>query len=482
MNIANWDPAQQVLVVDLDDTLIQTDSLFEMFWSACAVDWRTPFVAAAALSRGRLALKHRLAEIVRIDAVHLPYNPDVLEMIRSWRASGGRTALVTASVQQTADAVAAHLGLFDEAHGSGREANLKGENKARFLERTFGAEGRGYAYVGNGPEDFPVWEKAARAITVNPSQAFRDRVDAMGKETLHLPADKPRLKDYVRALRPHQWLKNVLVFAPMLAAHQFTLDALLQACLAFIAFSLVASSTYVLNDLLDLAADREHPRKWLRPFASGAIRVVHGLWMVPALGLLGAGAALLSGPPLFAILLAYFAATTLYSFWLKRMVVIDICALAVLYTMRIFAGGLATGIPVSVWLLTFSIFFFFALAAVKRQAELVDGVASGAVTARGRGYRVDDLEVVGNIVVSSGMVSVMVLGLYANSEPVRRLYSTPEALWGVCLVLMFWMNRVAILTHRGQMHDDPLVFALRDTVSRSCLLLVALLGAAGALL
>lgn len=480
MSIANWDPAKLTLVVDLDDTLIQTDSLFENFWAACAVKWYTPFLAALALLGGPLALKQRLAGIIRLDPAHLPYNDDVLEMIQRWRERGGKIALVTASLQSTADAIAGHLGLFDEVHGSGHGVNLKGASKARFLDEQFGATG--YSYIGDGPADLPVWEKAAHAVTVNPSRMFRARVDALGKQATHLSAEPARIKDYLRALRPHQWLKNVLVFVPLVAGHQFNQAALVHALLAFIAFSFVASSTYVLNDLLDLAADRAHPRKRNRPFASGAVPIRHGTWMAPALAVLGGLVALASGPGLFAVLIGYFILTTAYSFWLKRMVAIDICMLTLLYTIRIMAGSIATGIPASVWLLAFSTFFFFSLAAVKRQAELVDGIASGATKAHGRGYHVDDLAVVGNIVTSSGLLSVLVLALYANSEPVQLLYRTPEFLWGVCLVLLFWISRIAILTHRGQMHDDPLVFAARDRISQCCVLAVGALALAGALL
>jgi 4-hydroxybenzoate polyprenyltransferase/phosphoserine phosphatase len=477
MSIANWDPAKLILIVDLDDTLIRTDSLFENFWSACSVKWDTPVAAALALPRGPLALKERLAAIKTLDPARLPYNQDVLELIRGWRRRGGRTALVTASVQATADAIAEHLGLFDEAHGSIGGVNLKGANKARFLEERFGSAG--YVYIGDAPADLPVWESANSAVTVNASTTFRSRVDALGKETAHLPAASPSARDYLQALRPHQWLKNLLIFAPVVAAHQLTPSALLQSLVAFFAFSLVASSTYVLNDLLDLAADRAHPRKRRRPFASGNVKVSHGTWMAPALGLLGGAVALLSGPKLLAMLLAYFVGTTAYSFWLKRMVVIDICVLAVLYTIRILAGSVATGIPTSMWLLAFSTFFFFSLASVKRQAELVDGMATGATKAHGRGYHVDDLPTVSNIAVASGMVSVLVLALYANSEPVRRLYNTPEVLWGMCLILLFWNSRIAILTHRGQMHDDPVVFAARDRVSHCCILGVAAMALAG---
>lgn len=286
----------------------------------------------------------------------------------------------------------------------------------------------------------------------------------------------------LRLIRPHQWLKNLLIFVAMIAAHEITVSAFTKAFLAFVAFSLIASSTYVLNDLLDLNADRAHPRKRHRPLASGAVSVMQGTLLVPVLAAAGIAIAAQSGPDLLAVLLLYFVTTTAYSFKLKRIVVIDICMLAVLYTMRILAGSAATGVPSSVWLLAFSIFFFFSLAAVKRQAELVDGIAAGRVTAHGRGYHVSDLSIVSNIVVASGMVSVMVLALYANSQPVMRLYSRPEMLWGVCLVLLFWNSRIAILTNRGEMHDDPLVFAACDRVSQLCGLAILALAVAGTVL
>lgn len=476
MSIENWDPTKLTLVVDLDDTLIRTDSLFESFWAACSVKWHTPLVAASALLQGRLALKEKLAEIGRLDPARLPYNDEVLDLVRGWRERGGRTALVTASIQDTADSVADHLGLFDEAHGSGEGVNLKGAEKARFLQTRFTG---GYSYIGDTAADIPIWQHADEAVTVNPSKAFRARVDALGKETTHLTAGPLRARDYLRLLRPHQWMKNVLVFLPMLAGHQLTPATMLQSLLAFVAFSLVASSTYVLNDLLDLSADRAHPRKCRRPLASGAVKVSHGTWLAPGLGIAGGAVAWLSSPALFAMLAAYYVTTTLYSFRLKRLVVIDVCVLAVLYTMRLLAGSIATGIPASMWLLAFATFFFFSLAAVKRQAELVDGIASGTVRARGRGYHVDDLSIVSNMAVSSGMVSVLVLALYANSEPVRQLYGSAEFLWGVCLVLLFWNSRIAILTNRGQMHDDPLIFAARDPVSYGCVAAVGLLALAG---
>ena len=296
---------------------------------------------------------------------------------------------------------------------------------------------------------------------------------ALGTEAEHIISAPARRMPHLAALRPHQWLKNILVFVPLLTAQAFEMITMLQALLAFVAFSLVSSSGYVLNDLMDLRADRAHPRKQKRPLASGDLPIAHGTLMVPLL--MGAGLllALGDGLPLFGILAVYFVLTTVYSTALKRQAVVDICTLAGLYTLRIIAGGLATGIELSVWLLAFSMFFFFSMAAVKRQGELVDLQNRGATSARRRGYHVDDLPLVTQMATASGYVSLLVLALYLNSEAVRVNYSSPWLLWGICLVLLYWMSRIFLKTHRGLMHDDPIVYAVRDRSSRICIVLVA---------
>jgi len=290
------------------------------------------------------------------------------------------------------------------------------------------------------------------------------------------------LMPYAKVMRPHQWLKNALVFLPMLAGHRLDLAVAERSLLAFVAFSLVASGVYVVNDMVDVAADRLHPRKRLRPFASGAIPLAHGKWLAAALTLLGVLAALPLGSSFIAVLGLYVFATMAYSFVLKRKMIVDICMLAGLYTVRILAGAVATEIVLSIWMLAFAIFFFLALAAVKRQAELVDGVATGTVTAHGRGYHVDDLPLVSQMAVSSGYVSVLVLALYLNSPNVLELYSKPYLLWGVCPVLLYWISRTVMMAHRGLMHDDPVVFAVKDRTSQFCGVLVLVFAAGGALL
>jgi 4-hydroxybenzoate polyprenyltransferase len=276
-------------------------------------------------------------------------------------------------------------------------------------------------------------------------------------------------------MRPHQWLKNLLVFFPMIAGHVFTVETFLQGVLAFIAFGLVASSVYLLNDLLDLSADRAHPRKRARPLASGALPLIHGMVLVPVLLLCGMALALVLGPMFLAVLAGYYLLTVAYSLWLKRKMLIDICVLATLYTFRVIAGGVATDIPLSVWLLAFSAFFFLALAAVKRQAELVDASQRGVTIAPGRGYQVGDLPFVSQMAVSSGFVAVLVMMLYLNAPDVLSKYSNPWLLWGACLVLLYWVARMVLLAHRGHMDDDPVVYALRDPVSRVAILLMAVL-------
>jgi 4-hydroxybenzoate polyprenyltransferase/phosphoserine phosphatase len=470
---------REILVVDLDGTLLRSDMLYESFWSAFGRDWRSPFLSAAALSRGRASLKRHLATAAFIEASTLPYDRKVIAFIEEWRESGGRTALVTASDQALAQAIADHLGIFDEVHGSDGSLNLKGEKKGNVLEERFGK--KGFAYMGDAAADLPAWQRAAKAITVNAPAALRREAERVCETVEHLATEARSFKPYVKALRPHQWLKNVLVFVPMLGAHQLDGPTFLSSLLAFICFSLVASGTYVLNDLLDLSADRAHPRKRNRPLASGSIPIAHGTWMAAGLIILGAILAVFIGWNFVLVMAGYYLLTTAYSLHLKRRVVIDICVLAGLYTMRIVAGGVATAIPLSIWLLAFSVFFFLALAAVKRQAELIDSAERGNLKASGRGYHADDLPIISMIAIGAGYVSVLVMILYVNSPAVVELYARPEALWGVCAVLLYWITRTVLVAHRGGMHDDPVVYAAKDRISQVCLVIILAFVLGGAL-
>ena len=456
------------LVVDLDGTLIATDLLYESFWSALADSPLTIGAALTGLTDGRAALKARLAERACIDVTTLPYRSETLAYIERWRGRGGRTALVTAADRRLATAVADHLGLFDEVHGSDGATNLKGIAKADFLSTRFAS---GFAYIGDSRADAPVWQAAAQPVTVGANAELKA---AAGPDAVHIAVAQPRPQDYLRALRPHQWLKNILVFVPAIAAHDVSSGTLATLICAFLAYSLVASAVYVLNDLLDLSADRAHPRKRTRPFASGAVPISHATAMAPGLLLAGAGVALATGSMAFlATLGIYFLLTLAYSMRLKQMLLLDICTLAGLYTLRILAGGLAAEIEISFWLASFSIFIFLSLAAIKRQAELVDLAARNRTDAAGRAYRTDDLPVIAGLAMASGCTSVLVFALFLNDPSVAVLYGAPEVLWGAIPVLLYWIGRMVLLAHRGEMTDDPIVFALRDPASYVCGALLA---------
>lgn len=469
---------REILVVDLDGTLLRSDMLFESFWSAFGRDWRSPFLSIAALTGGRASLKRHLASASAIEAKTLPYDTQVITFIEAYRQSGGRTALVTASDHGYAKAIADHLGIFDEVHGSDGKLNLKGDQKGQFLEERFGL--KGFSYMGDALADLPVWKRAAKAVTVNAPAALRREAERVCDTVEHLATNTKSVKPYIKAMRPHQWMKNVLVFLPMLAAHQLDAPTLLLSLLAFACFSVVASSVYVLNDLLDLAADRAHPRKKKRPFASGSIPIAHGTWMAILLLITGSLLAVSISIEFLLTMVAYYLLTSAYSLNLKRRIVIDICVLAGLYTMRIIAGAVVTGLPLSVWLLAFSIFFFLSLAAVKRQAELIDSAERGKLNVSGRGYHVNDLPIISMIAIGAGYVSILVMMLYVNSPAVIELYALPEALWGVCAVLLYWITRTVMVAHRGSMHDDPVIYAAKDRISQMCVLIILAFMAGGA--
>ena len=459
-------PETRVLAVDLDGTLLQSDLLFETLWAGLARD------GVRALGwffgpDGRAGLKRRLAATADLDVTQLPYAETVIDYIRRWRAAGGRAVLITASDSELAQAVAEHLGLFDAVHGSDGQTNLKGATKAAFLARQYGQEG--YVYMGDAQADLPVWAGAAGIVTVNAGAGLRRAAERLGPPAEHLRGRPGGIRPWLRALRPHQWAKNILVFVPMVASHAFELSVLLQSLGAFIAFSLMASSVYVTNDLLDLAADRAHPRKRFRPLASGAIPIASGSVLGIVLLLVSLAIAALLGWLFFGALVLYYATTTAYSLYFKRRSVIDIWLLANLYTLRILAGAAATTIVPSAWLMAFAIFLFFSLAAVKRLAELVDLEARASTLSR-RGYDSADAMLVAMMAISSGYVSILVLALYVRTPSIEQLYSFAPALLGICLVLLYWISRMVMVTHRGQMHDDPLVFALRDRVSQICIL------------
>ena len=456
------DGKDPVLVVDLDGTLSRTDTLHE---ALVGVVSRKPAQIPgiiAALMRGKVAFKRRVADIHVMPGQGLPYDGTVIEVLQGAREEGRRTALVSASEQRQVDEVAAHLELFDDAFGTGPASagrNLGGRSKAEFLVQHYGR--KGFDYVGDSQTDLPVWSAARIAVTVGAGAALQKKAASANANVLHLaPVNgMARARAMMKALRPHQWSKNLLIFLPMLAAHDVT--SLPAALAAFVAFCLTASSVYLVNDLVDLQADRAHPRKRARPFASGDLPISLGVIMAPALVALAILMALFFTPVAFlACLLVYYVVTFAYSFWLKRKALLDVLTLAGLYTARIVAGAAACGVGLSPWMLGFSMFLFLALAAVKRQAELAQQAPGTRPAARG--YEAGDLPLLREIALASGFAAVVVFALYISSEDVLRLYSMPEMLWLICPLLLYWIGRMVLMTHRGWMADDPIVFAARD--------------------
>jgi 4-hydroxybenzoate polyprenyltransferase/phosphoserine phosphatase len=464
--------AERPLVVDLDGTLIRTDLLVESGFALLAdAPLRLPGVLASVVG-GRAAFKARVAAEAQLDLARLPFNEELLALLRAERARGRRIYLASASDMRFVRAVADELGLFDGVFASDGAINLKGAAKAAALCAAFGRGG--FDYAGNSTTDLEVWEQAGGVLAVNVSPALRRTVLRRFPAATILAPRRFDALDHLRALRPHQWLKNLLLLVPAFAAHKFDGAMVLACALAFVSFSLCASSVYLLNDLLDLRHDRQHRSKRHRPFAAGRVDLLHGaaMGLVALAGAIGIG--LLLPLPFLGVLAGYCVLTLAYSMTLKRQPILDVITLAGLYGVRIVAGGAAVAVDLSPWLLAFATFFFLCLALVKRSTELIDRLGRGVVDPPGRGYRVGDLAVLQTMAAASGYVAVLVFILYINSPSVAGLYADWERLWVIPGVLLYWVSRVLILTHRGEMHDDPVVFAARDRASLACAGLIAL--------
>jgi 4-hydroxybenzoate polyprenyltransferase len=464
------DAQAHALCVDLDGTLLNSDLLYESLLALLARHPLYLFLLPFWLLQGKAALKRQIAARVTLAPEHLPYNLRVLELLRT--TAQRPRVLCTASDALLVAPIAAHLGLFERVIASDGERNLSGAHKAQALVDAFGE--RGFDYVGNGKVDLAVWQYAAGAWVVNNDDGLARA--AAQRTTVHAHwSAPPRAGAWFKALRLHQWLKNLLVFVPLLTAHRFLEpEAVAQSLLAFAAFSLCASGVYVLNDLLDLSADRQHQRKRHRPFAAGRLPLLHGLLIAPLLTVCGLLVALACSPAFAGVLLIYYAATLAYSLRLKRVVMLDVVLLAGLYTVRIIGGTIAIDAELSFWLLAFSMFIFLSLALLKRYTELHAMLARGRTTASGRGYGVDDLPLLQSLGAAAGYIAVMVMALYINSPESIELYRNPKLLWFICPVLLYWVSRAWVIAHRGDMHDDPIVFAATDRPSQVVAVLCAL--------
>ena len=470
---ATLDRLDLPLCVDLDGTLIKTDLVWE---SLVRLLKRNPLyllVIPFWWIRGRAVLKRQLATRVKLDPATLPYNASFLAFLRQASHQGRRLVLVTASDALLAQAVAGYLGLFDEVLASDGKLNLRGRAKSEVLTARFGP--RGFDYAGNSTVDIPVWESAAAAVVVDSSPGLEEQAGQHARLGATFPREVSRLSAFVRALRPHHWVKNLIIFVPLLTSHQLSnLTLLARAGWAFAAFCLCASAVYMLNDLLDLDSDRQHPAKKARPFASGELPLAAGLVAVPLLLAAAVAFAATLSWSFVSMLACYFLLTTAYSWFLRQIALLDVFTLAGLYTVRLGAGGVATGVEISFWLWVFSMFIFLSLALVKRFVELLALSQQKEPNLRGRGYLGRDLELVASLGSSCGFLAVLVLALYVNSQDVLILYHRPKLLLLGCPILLFWISRVWLIAHRARMADDPIVFALRDWVSHLLGLLMLL--------
>ena len=453
------------LCVDLDGTLVASDTLWESLLLLLKNQPWKVLLLTTWLFKGKAFFKSQVAQSVDLNPAGLPYRENVLSFLRQEWESGREIILATASDQRIARSVAAHLGIFSAVISSNGKVNLSGQHKLHALKEHVGDQP--FDYIGNSSVDLPIWQSADESILVEPSSRLLNRARRVSSVGRVFPLEANRLLTLLKALRVQQWVKNLLLFVPLITAHQITdLFLVRRTFYAFIAFGLCASSVYVVNDLLDLESDRQHPRKKHRPFASGALQIKTGLALVPLLVSLSfiIGASLL--PPAFGLSLGlYFLITVAYSFYLKRVVALDVLVLAAFYTLRILAGALAVNVTLSPWLLAFSIFFFLNLAFVKRYVELGASQKNNVSSISGRGYAVSDIEIIRSMGPVSGYLSVLVLALYIHSQEVAAIYRNPTFLWFVSLSLLYWITRVWILAHRGEMVDDPILFTFKDRVS-----------------
>jgi 4-hydroxybenzoate polyprenyltransferase/phosphoserine phosphatase len=464
-----------VLCVDLDGTLVKSDTLHD---SALAVARHHP---AALLNfpgwlvQGKAVLKRHLANTVQLDVAHLPYNRELLQYLEQQRAAGRSIYLATAADADTANRVAAHLGLFTGVLASNGQLNLAGKNKLAAFQSRFGDN---FSYIGNALADLTLLQHCQEPMVANPTPGLRAALGKAGITPVQTFDERASpFKAWLKAIRLHQWAKNTLIFLPLLLAHVWAKGLIAADAVAFLSFGLCASATYIVNDLLDLDTDRQHPRKRRRPFAAGDLSVSSGI-VVIALFLAASISLALLVPvvvatlsPEFALIKPlhfllwlgiYFVTTLAYSLRLKRSVLVDVIVLSGLYTIRIVAGSAATGISPSTWLGGFSVFFFLSLAFVKRFAELENLRERGGVSAGGRGYHVTDIEQLRSFGTASGYASVVVLTLYISNLDAAQLYQHTHRLWLLVPVLLLWISRLWLQASRGQLDEDPVVYAITD--------------------
>lgn len=455
---------QRALCVDLDGTLVKSDTLHDSLLALLRNHPGRALRLPLEVLRGKAAFKAFVTDTVTLDVAHLPYNRQLLEYLKTQHAAGRPIYLATGADTRLAQRVADHLGIFSGVLGSDGRTNLTGANKLERLRSRF--ENGEFDYIGNAAPDVSLLEHSREPMVANPTAALVRKLRARGiRPATVFHEQAPLLRSLARALRVHQWAKNALLFVPLMLSHQLDLVRVATAVLAFICFSLGASATYILNDLLDLEADRRHPRKQRRPFAAGDLSAVQGIAMAGVLLLLALSGARFLPFEFYGWLLVYLALTVAYTSFLKRIALVDVLVLSALYTLRLLAGSAATATPISHWLAGFSVFLFLSLAFVKRFAELENLRARGAQPRNGRAYLLSDMPQLRSFGTSSAYAAVVIFAIYISGHDVTALYRHPTRLWIVAPFMLLWISRVWLLASRGELNEDPVIFAMTDQMS-----------------
>lgn len=459
------------LVVDLDGTLVATDLLLECLFTVAR---RAPLALLLLpwwLLHGIARVKRELARRA-VPLGPMPFRQEVVAFLEDEKRNGSHLVLATAADAELAVAIARQVGLFDAVHASDGTTNLARARKRARLVEEYGL--RGFDYVGSGRSDRAVWPAARRAILVEGAADLEDKAARTIEVERRLLHDPPPLRRYIASLRPHQWLKNAMVLIPLGVAQQL-LDPVLfgEAALAFAAFSLCASGGYLLNDLLDLPADRKHPHKRLRPVASGSIPIAHATLLSPLLLMLGLAVAALLSWPFVAVLSLYCIVSIAYSIRLKDVPILDVLVLAGLNAARVVGGSAAVGIALSPWFLAFWFLLLFSIALTKRYAELIVMRNADGANAHARGYLLQDAELLAALGGATGIIAVLLLALYIDDVSVTAALGQQTALWLFCVLLIYWISYMWLMAHRGRMLEDPLAFALTDRTSRTLVLIMA---------
>lgn len=462
------------LCIDLDGTLIQTDSLWESCLRLISQKPHILLLLPLWLLCGKAGFKEKVSQHVELAPSSLPFNTSLLKYLTQQRLHNRHIVLVTAASKKIAEAISSHLNIFDDVLSSDKAVNLSGKNKAKALVDKYGE--KGFVYAGNASIDLDVWQHSAAAIVVNGSEKLLDAAKKITSiEKIFPVKQKPSLKIILKALRIHQWAKNMLIFTALILSHSWLNSTAIQfSIFAFLSFGFAASAIYIINDLIDLEDDRKHKTKKYRPLAAGTLSIQYAIILVPVLLLFSFLFATQINSDFVSILISYLVLTTAYSLFLKPIVLVDVITLTSLYTLRIIAGAVAIDVPLSYWLLAFSMFIFLSLALIKRFSELKNLILQGETSILSRGYHVDDLPVISLFGISSGYISVLILVLYTHDLQADTLYSTPNWLWFVAVAVLYWISRMWLLTFRGEMNEDPVLFAIQDRNSYIVMFFIAI--------